>query len=404
MRQAGRWAAMVAALLYMLFFAFYLVSRPNYAWDNLAYVAIALEYEGTPREQVHERTFAIFQDHAPKGAMDALTGNLTQEALASVTGTTAIGDFDFRKELATNSDKFLAQLPFFAIKPMYPALMALVNLFGVDLITSGMIISVLAYVGIGMVFYLWFVEWMPPLVALLVMALWALNPWLILQARNIGPDVVSLFAILLGAYLAFGYRDREHGPVLVGRPLAAAIVFAIAVAIRPENLLYATGFVFYLTVRHRLTPWGGGVMLAISFLIYFAITSIVGSYGWNTLMQYTFVSHTTALDQNHPQFGLYEYINFYLGRLDRIVMGQGEFPIFALVGLGGILLKLGFRPLWDKYVHLIVLAGLIGAARIVVLPTEAFRALAPCYMLVTVALIQACCMLQLRFMRADLPS
>jgi hypothetical protein len=55
-------------------------------------------------------------------------------------------------------------------------------------------------------------------------------------------------------------------------------------------------------------------------------------------------------------------------------------------------------------VHLIVLAGLIGAARIVVLPTEAFRALAPCYMLVTVALIQACCMLQLRFMRADLPS
>jgi hypothetical protein len=61
-----------------------------------------------------------------------------------------------------------------------------------------------------------------------------------------------------------------------------------------------------------------------------------------------------------------------------------------LVALGGILMKFGFRPVWDKYVHLIVLAGLIGAARMVVLPTEAFRALLPCYMLVTIACIQAC--------------
>ena len=44
----------------------------------------------------------------------------------------------------------------------------------------------------------------------------------------------------------------------------------------------------------------------------------------------------------------------------------------------------------DKYVHLIVLAGIIGAARMIVLPTEAFRALLPCYMIVTVAFIQAC--------------
>lgn len=387
---ASRILATVLAALYLLFFAIYLAPRPNYVWDNLAYVAIALEHAGIPRDQLHAVTFGLFHDYAPQGAYDAMTGNLTEGALAASTGTTALGDLAFREEMANSSDKFLAQLPFFEVKPVYPALMTILYEFGINPITAGMIISVAAFFGIGMVLFFWFAEWMPAFAALCVMALLVINPWLILQARNVGPDILSVFLLLLGAYLAFGYRDRDTGEGMAGRPLLAAVMFLVAVAVRPENILYAVVFLLYLGVRRSLTIRGTAFLLCGTFVIYFAITLLTGSYGWSTLFHYTFINRTQALGSGPHAMRLLDYINFYLGRLDRIVLGQGELPVFALVALGGILLKFGFQPLRDKYVHLIVLAGIIGAARMVVLPTEAFRALLPCYMLVTIACIQAC--------------
>lgn len=136
------------------------------------------------------------------------------------------------------------------------------------------------------------------------------------------------------------------------------------------------------------------VFIACALIIYVMITTIAGNYGWQTLFYYTFVSRTGALGAAHPRLTLMEYVNIYLGRLDRILMGRGELPIFALIGFGGLALKYGPQMQRDRYVHLVLLAGLIGAARMIVMPEEFFRALLPCYMMVTVAFIQACAFCQ----------
>jgi hypothetical protein len=98
----------------------------------------------------------------------------------------------------------------------------------------------------------------------------------------------------------------------------------------------------------------------------------------------------------------------YFGRLDRIFLGGGELPVFALVGYGAVCLKLranrAYELLQDKYVHLIVIAVVTGLARLVLLPTEAFRGLLPTYMLLIVALVNACSTSFTRQSRADLIS
>lgn len=388
--RVGRTVAGTLAALYMVFLAGYLIQRPDYDWDDFPYLAIALSYGGTAGGLLHEQAYGIMRDTVPKATMDSLTGIVTSESLAATSSTTTIGDPVFRQEMARDSEKFLAQLPFFSVKPIYPALMAVGHLCGLDLMTSGFLVSVLAYVGIGIVLYLWFSEWMPSFVALSIMALLVINPWLVIIARRLGPDILSIFALMLGGYLAFGYDDYNSPQKLAGRPLAASIVFLVAIAIRPENALYALLLVLYLWIGRSLTITPAAFLMVGAFVIYFGITMIFGHYGWHTLFYFSFVNKSAALSDGQPHLGWLDYMNFYLGRLDRILMGQGELPIFALVGLGGLLLKFGLKPLRDKYVHLILLSGIIGAIRIIVLPTEAYRALLPCYMFVTIAFIEAC--------------
>ena len=147
------------------------------------------------------------------------------------------------------------------------------------------------------------------------------------QARTIGPDILSICALLVGVYLA-----------VESSALAAMLVFIIAIPIRPENLLYATIFVIYLGITGRLRPVGALVLFAVALLVELSLTHFAGGYGWHTLFYYSFVSKSAALSGDHPHLGWLDYLNFYLGRLDRILMGQGELPIFALLGFGGLVL------------------------------------------------------------------
>ena len=80
----------------------------------------------------------------------------------------------------------------------YPALMAGLHDAGLGLLNSGLAISAAAYFGIGTLLYVWFCRCMSPFVAFGTMALFVLNPFLVLLARNIGPDILSLFTLLLG--------------------------------------------------------------------------------------------------------------------------------------------------------------------------------------------------------------
>jgi hypothetical protein len=333
-----RWraAATVCAALYMLAFASYIAQRPSYSWDMLAYMAIALHYGGTPVARIHDQSYAALDAALPPDQLDALEGR----------GTV---DPEFRQAVAADSDSFLAQLPFYSVKPAYPALMAVLHGTGLGLIDSGVAVSAAAYFGIGMLLYVWFSRWMAPFLAFIVMALLVLDPFLVILARNVGPDVLSVFVLLAGVYLAIE-RDR---------PLTSVVFLIGSIAIRPENILYAGAFIIYLGWLGKLAPSRIIMCLAAVAVLYAGLVQFSGNYGWRTQFYYTFIKKSADAGASPPHMDWLDYARMYLGRLDRIVFGQDEVPIFVLVGFGGLCLKARFDPINDPYAHLIVIAAVL---------------------------------------------
>ena len=397
---SSRRIATCCAVVYLLAIAGYLATRPAYAWDMMAYMAVALHDLGMPLDQTHDVIYGYLQRTLPPGNYDVLVGRPSPEAIvvSGANPTTALADLDFRREVAENKDSFVAQLPFFSVKPLYPALLAVAHAAGLDLVSSGMLISMLSFIALGLVFYFWFAELMPAPVALGVMALLVINPYLLLMARNIGPDILSDLLLLGGVFLIV--RDR---------PLAGAVAMIVAVVARPENILYAVVFICYLGITRQLALPKAIACFVGSVLVYMALVRASGNYGWTSLMYYTFVSKSATPGAAAPHLGLIGLLNIYLGRLDRLLLGQGELPIFALVGYGALCLKVALAPglrtlLDDRYVHLLALCAILAVVRLAVLPTEAFRALLPCYMLLTIVLIQTCTEMTRRLAVAQLRS
>jgi hypothetical protein len=370
----------------MAFFAVFLAHQPSYAWDTIAYMAVALRIEGVPPARLHDETYQILDASVPPAWGDNLRGRLTPEALAVGSGTTAMADVGLRQDWAAHADSFAAELPFFATKPLYPALMALGNTLGLSLITSGLIVSAIAYFLIGMLFYVWFVEWMPPFIALGTMALLVLNPWLVTLARTVGPDIMSICCLLFGAYM-----------MMRQRPIISAAIFIGSILVRPENIVYAGMFLIYLGIVRQLTPPQAVLFLLGAGAAYVGISLFGGNYGWKTLFYWVFINREAVPGAAPPPIGMADIVSVYVGRLDRILLGQGELPIFLLVGYGALCLKASrslLGMLQDQYMQLLILVALTAAARLLVLPTEAFRALLPCYMLVTIVFINACTLLR----------
>ena len=384
-------AAALCAVLYMAFFATYLATRPSYDWDTIAYMAVALHMEGVPNDRLHDETYGLIRAALPQAWVDNLTGNLTPDAVAVAHATTTMGNIDLRQDWAAHSESFLAQLPFFSVKPLYPALMAVGNVFGVSLITSGLVISAIAYFLIGMLFFVWFAECMPPFIALGTAALLILNPWLVVLARSVGTDIFSIAFLLFGAY--FAIRDR---------PMLSASIFALSILARPENSVYAGMFLLYLGVTRKLTVLQTLGFLIATFAFYAGVSQFGANYGWKTLFYFVFINRNAVPGTPIPTIGMWDILMVYVSRLDRILLGQGELPVFVLIAYGALCLKIhrlryAYRDaMVDPYIHLIILSALISVARMLLVPSEAFRALLPCYMLVTVALVNACAQLRMR--------
>ena len=360
--------ANILAFCFLLFIAVLISHHPEYDdWDIFAYVGVALRYSGVQADQIHSATLHIMQQFLPPAYWDLLTGH------GSV-------DPEFRQAVAANGNAFMAQLPFYYVKPVYPMLMALLYAEGVDLPDAGMAISAAAYFGFGLLLYLWFRRWMPPLVACITMALITLNPYLVAMGRTIGPDMLSDLAIVLAGFLMIEHRRLA---------LASAVILLAAVLIRPENILYAGVFLIYMAWTSSLRlPWLG-VFLVGTAAIYLLLTRISGNYGWQTQFVYSFVNKmATPVAEHH---GVWYYVAAYMGRIDRILFGSGELPIFALVAFGTLCLKSAKSQVWaDRYVHLVLIGFALAAARMIVLPTEAARGLLPVYMLLAVAFVEAC--------------
>lgn len=313
-------------------------ARPAaYNWDMLAYAAIALE-EGDAQVR-HETLWSYVDRDVPALKRMALRGELQaqshgQNPPAKLTDRSA-DTAEYRRITAANPHAFAEQLPFYAVKPLYPALIKLFMAASSNLpgavaklgpVQASVLVAKLAWVGFGVALFLFLrlrlANGMAALCTVLGMAL----PIVHALSGYSSPDALSAMFILFG--FVFALRDPSRIWTL-----AAAGVVLLAIAVRPDNLvllgLLLCWFLWNRRIRLRYAVIVGGVGL----LWYLVFSRLSNNYGWAVLVHHSFFDFAEFPSRLQPQLSVELLVQLYLSKLgDSLTFFQ--FTAFAvLVGL-----------------------------------------------------------------------
>lgn len=338
----------------------------------VAYVAVALIDSGQRPDTVYQAAYEAIGRSVPPAVVERLKSG-TNERLIAVDRT-----------------RFAALLPFFTVKPVYPALISVLHKAGWALVPASILISAVSYGAICFLLYVWISRWVPVKLGIPLAGLLALSPFLTPVAQLSSPDALSTLAILTAMFLAIERRYFSFG--------MAVLVFSIAV--RPENILYCGIFLVYLALFRRMNFARLAAFGAASLGLYVTLTSHAGNYGWRTLFYFAMVDNSIAPASFISPLTFLGYLQIYARQAERIVVAAREgFDFFVLIGVAALCLKARTRPWNDRYFHLLMLAALFAMARFLALPSDTPRALLPAYLMLTVAFIQACAEMTTRSFR-----
>jgi hypothetical protein len=375
----ARWLGLSIAVIFSVIVATVLAQRPLYNWDLVPYVAIALKNAGEPADSLRQKTFDTLKRSVPDDAYEFLSGGSEYKA----SPYNRAGDYRFL--VAHDSKIFSDQLPLYAVKPVYPALMSLLSKMGINPVTAAIVISATAYVAICLLLYVWMSRWLPVLISLPMLALFSLNPFFATLPQFTTPDPISVFTLLLGTFLIFETKHARFG----------ALAFTLAVLVRPENIIYAVIFQLYELITRRIAIIYFFAALCAAFAVYFTEVTLSHNYGWQVLFYFTFFDWKVLQNPGLISLSLTDYVTVYAKEFARMILARGSaFPLFVMAGFGALLLKLEREAWRDPYVQLLLLTAICAAARTLAFPGESERSLVFAYMLTTLTLIEACAALK----------
>lgn len=342
----------------------YWAKNPAYNWDMLGYIAVALVDAGTPTSKIHDMTYASMNS-IPKRARDAL-----------------IEDGGYRSHVARDAERFMDELPFYSVKPLYPWLISLLYRAGAQLPMATVIVSAISYALIPILLFLWFSNFAPGAFAAPLACCLAVTPFLRHIAVLSTPDSTSVLIVLAALYLSL--EKERHGAA------AATLIFSILA--RPEDVIYAGSFFCYLAVTRKLSLWPFAASCLAALVLFFTLIRMSGYYGYKELIYSTFVNYDIDVKHFVSPFGLKDYALIYVDGLSNLFL-HSNFGIFASLALGAVGITAVRRSWSDKYFHIVVLAGICAAARYAILPADYSRALLVPYMMVLIAFVAVCCSL-----------
>lgn len=358
----------VTVIMASLFF--YKLRHPQNDWDMFPYMTIALMDSGESLQVAHHHVYEALRARVPPAVFHELTDKFSIDKPDRV----------YRAQAALDPAKFAESLPLYTVKPAYPVLIAGLYKAGVDLVIAPRILAGLGWLLSCLLIYIWIQRWMSPVIAATIAIILSQITQLTAVSTLTTPDSMSLFVILLGIYLSF---EREY-------VTSGMIILMLSVLIRPENILYvlAFGAYFFLNGGKR------SIVLGLAFIaigLYLFIVRSNEYYGWRTYFYFTFVDRSISLPTFVSPLTFWDYVRIYRQQVAIAIAEPAEgLAIFVLVAFGAAAMKIRSGNLRDPYLHLVYLVGILAIGRILVMPESFYRALLPCYLMATVALIHAC--------------
>src|SRR5690606_24945270 len=161
-------------------------AEPYYDWDLLGYSGVAARIGGATPAEAHRRVY------------DLAYRNVPPEQYAWL-----VEGGEFQQAVAADPAAFEQQLPFYRLEPAYPLLILALDRLGVDPVHGSVWISRVAYLGIGVVAFVWLSGFLSPLAALAT-AWGAMSVQVALEAARLPtPDAFSALVVLTALWLVF---------------------------------------------------------------------------------------------------------------------------------------------------------------------------------------------------------
>jgi|GEM_PF-555856 len=353
-----------------------------YNWDMLAYGAISLD-EKDPNLR-HSRLWAYVDRDVPVVSAAMLRGQYPED----LSDPRLVDTLDYRRAAARDPQAFAEQLPFYAVKPIYPAAIA-AGVRVIDTVSGWfnqpsdigpIVVSVLiakfCWMGLGVAFFL-------------LMRLRFSNAWAALattgamalpMVHNLGsystPDALSGLFILTAFVLALRDPSRLW-------TIASAGVALLAVAARPDNVILLgmllTWFLWNSRIRFRWAVVVGGV----GVLWYLTITQLSDNYGWSVLMYHSFYDYVEYPSQLDVTFTPLELAQLYLSMLPTSQV------FFKYLGFGLVVAALRFsqRGSGDRLLQALLVMLWFMLTHWLIFPDQKDRLLVAAYLFILAAAV-----------------
>jgi hypothetical protein len=202
------------------------------------------------------------------------------------------------RDRANNPEHFVEFLPCFAIRPLYIELLHVLRKFGVGLLETTVIASVLSYIALAGLVFVWCCRYLGHRYAVVPAILLAIAPSTLSLARYGGPDSLSTFWTLLSLYLIFEQRWLCMG----------LVVLLSSIYVRTDNVLLVLVVLAYLwLISKEMNSIQSAVLAVVSLVSVFVITHFAGDYGWRMLYYRAFIAIPIAPGEFTARFSLADY-------------------------------------------------------------------------------------------------
>ena len=337
-----------------------------YDWDIIAYVGIVYSITEDSIEEAHARTYAEIKKSVSPRRYQFLIG---ENAVSS----------EYIKIVARDPQSFAQQLPFYSVKPLYPAMLYLLSKLNIDIVPASILISQISYLLIGGLLMYWLTKYYPIVPACLLTIGLVSIPFVLLLATYSGPDGLSVLLVLLGLFL---FTETKY--------LKSAIaVLLISITARPDNIILIALLAFYSFTFHQNTRKAAVGTLLISIGIYLGLTGMSGNTGWETLFYHTYIQYLSypLTDPVSVSFG--DYLNILAEKSKPIAIANTSYSFILFLLLNVVALQLRFKDRLtdDRHFQAILVVLIYSCVHWFLFPNQKERLLAACFLFTIVSLL-----------------
>jgi hypothetical protein len=338
----------------------------DYNWDMLGYMAVVIKMDGVKDfNKIHDATYKIAKENVPTKEYNRLVDTSGPRA-----------------RFATDPLFFKRVLPIHVVKPLYLWCVYLFYKAGFNLPLATAMPSVISYIFIGLLLFIWVKNYLDTAVAFLSALLVMYSSFMLAAARISSPDTISAFFLLATFYF------------ILERPnIWLMFLFSLlAILSRVDNLITCFFMISFLAFSGK---WDKRISKGYYFLMllilggeYLAIILPIRQFGWSLTYYWEYARHMNFNRDFDKPLSLSDYSSYMVSKIVTALVSSHFvfFTFLATLIVSQPLPKKSYTLTFDQL--LILLLMMVVLVRFILLPDLSDRFYISLYLLILIVLIR----------------